>query len=55
MSLAKDLLAKGESRAVLQYFEDCRKFWKRDNGRLALWAEDVKVGNVPEFGPNLIH
>ncbi len=28
MTLAKDLLEKGERDAVLEYFMRCRKFWK---------------------------
>jgi len=53
MSLAKELLEKGERQSVLEYFEACRKFWKMSNGRLDGWAHDVQAGNMPNFGPNL--
>lgn len=53
MSLAKDLLEQGERQAVLEYFDACRKFWTMGNGRLDSWAHEVKVGNIPDFGPNL--
>jgi hypothetical protein len=53
MSLAKDLLDKGASEDVLNYFEACRRFWKDDRGRLDDWKDDVKSGRAPEFGANL--
>lgn len=55
MSLAKDLLEKGETDIVLQYFELCRKFWKMENGKLDQWSREVKAGNVPDFGANLVY
>jgi hypothetical protein len=55
MSLAKDLLEKGERDTVLQYFEFCRKFWKMDNGKLDRWSEDVRAGRIPDFGANLLY
>lgn len=53
MSLARDLLEKGERETVLEYFELCRKFWKMDFGKLDQWREEVKAGRIPDFGPNL--
>lgn len=55
MSLAKDLLEKGERDAVLEYFALCRKFWQMDNGALNRWSQDVKAGKVPDFGANLVY
>jgi hypothetical protein len=55
MSLAKDLLVKGETEVVLQYFELCRKFWKMERGKLAQWSREVKAGKVPDFGANLVY
>jgi len=55
MSLAKDLLAKGERDAVLDYFERCRKFWSSDWGKLDAWTKDVRAGRVPDFGANLVY
>ncbi len=37
MSLANDLLAKGEQQVVLDYIELCRKFWSIDAGVLNRW------------------
>jgi len=55
MSLAKDLLEKGERDAVLQYLDQCRKFWKMDYGKLDEWRKEVKVGVIPDFGANLVY
>jgi hypothetical protein len=55
MSLAKDLLEKGERDTVLQYFDLCRKFWKMDYGKLDQWSNEVKAGEIPDFGANLIY
>ena len=55
MSLAKDLLEKGERDVVIQYFEFCRKFWKLDRGNLDRWSQEAKSGKVPDFGANLLY
>jgi tetratricopeptide (TPR) repeat protein len=53
MSLAKDLLERGETAAVLAYFEACRRFWKLGGTRLDAWRQDVEAGRIPNFGANL--
>jgi len=54
MSLAHDLLKKGEREAVTNYFELCHKFWSpSDNGSLNRWTEEVNAGKIPDFGGNL--
>jgi tetratricopeptide (TPR) repeat protein len=55
MSLAKDLLEKGEKDVVLEYFELCRKFWANMHGSLDKWVSEVKDGNIPDFGGNLFY
>ena len=55
MSLAKDLIDKGERDVVLEYFELCRKFWKMEGGRLDQWSQEVKTGKSPNFGANLVY
>ena len=55
MTLAKELLEKGERETVVKYFEECALFWKKDQGKLAEWTAAVKNGDVPKFGPNLIY
>ena len=55
MSLANDLLEKGERQAVLEYFVRCRKFWKMQNGKLDEWSVEVEAGKIPDFGANLVY
>jgi hypothetical protein len=52
MSLAKDLLEKGERQAVLGYLESCKRFWDRQ--RLNEWSQQVKEGKTPDFSPTLL-
>jgi len=55
LSLAKDLLEKGEKEVVIEYLNDCKKFWRMGKGRLDDWIALVKGGRIPDFGPNLIY
>jgi hypothetical protein len=52
MTLAKELLEKGQTEVVLEYFDLCAKFW-RYQPRLTEWAATVKQGAIPDFGANL--
>lgn len=52
MSLAKELLQRGEKETVLEYLQSCAKFWKDD--KLATWTQQVKEGAMPDFGGNLV-
>lgn len=49
MLLAKSLLRAGESEAVLEYFAQCRKFWKMGGAWLDIWEEKVRAGQIPNF------
>ena len=55
MSLAKDLLERGEREVVLEYFELCRKFWRLESGRLDQWSHEARAGKTPDFGANLLY
>lgn len=55
VSLANDLLEAGERDVVLEYFELCRKFWQMESGRLKKWSGEVKAGQIPDFGANLVY
>ena len=55
MLLAKELLEKGERDAVIEYFEQCKAFWKLGRESLDQWTSDVKAGRTPKFGPNLVY
>ena len=54
MTLAKELLEKGQTEAVLEYFDLCAKFW-RYQPRLSEWIATVKQGGIPDFGVNLAY
>jgi hypothetical protein len=53
MALARDLLQRGESAAVLQYLEECGDFWGGNRGKLAEWTVLIRAGLKPDFGPNV--
>lgn len=53
MTLAKELLEKGEKDVVLQYFDLCSIFWKSDYSSLKQWKAIVQKGAIPDFGANL--
>ena len=53
MSLAAELLERGEKDVVLEYFELCSKFWPSD--KLADWTALVEGGRMPDFGGNLVY
>jgi hypothetical protein len=55
MSLAKDLLAKGEKAVVLEYFDLCKVFWKLARGKLGQWKDDIAQDRIPDFGANLVY
>jgi hypothetical protein len=55
MSLARDLLVAGEQQAVLDYFGQCRKFWKDSGNQLEEWEMYVNAGRIPDFGANLVY
>lgn len=54
MTLAKELLEKGERTAVLEYFQLCAVFWEMGRGKLREWSVLAKEGLVPDFEANLL-
>lgn len=55
MSLAKELLRRGQRDVVLQYFDQCHGFWRNDFGALAKWRFLVRIHLPPDFGTHLLH
>jgi hypothetical protein len=55
MTLAADLLAKGEGNVVVGYLEKCRAFWNLGHGKenISLWESEIRAGKKPDFGDNL--
>ncbi|HKD09467.1 MAG TPA: hypothetical protein VKB79_26415 [Bryobacteraceae bacterium] len=54
-SLAKDLLEKGDTAPVLQYFALIQTFWQMNRGKPAEWSAQVQSGKIPDFGANLLY
>jgi RNA polymerase sigma factor (sigma-70 family) len=55
MTLARDLLKSGEQDAVLQFLELCKPFWGVGNEKLTQWAQDVRSGQMPDFGASIYY
>lgn len=57
MTLAKELLEKGEKDAVFKYFDLCTKFWKSEFSQKEFsdWKTDIKAGKIPNFRGNLVY
>ena len=53
MTLAKELLQKGERDVVLEYFKLCMNFWDSGKKRLNKWSLLVRNGKIPNFILNL--
>ena len=53
MTLAKELLQKGEKDAVIDFFRQCSKFWEMGNKQLDDWTVLVQDDRVPDFRMNL--
>ena len=51
MTLARELLQRGEKTAVLRYFSLCNRFWRNlDRNCIAAWSDDLRAGQLPDFG-----
>ncbi len=55
MRLAQALLERGDRQSVLDYFAECARFWKDDNGQLKAWTAQVQQGKAPDFSANLYY
>ena len=53
MTLAQELLEKGEREVFLQYFALCRRFWASGSQQPDVWSKTVREGGTPKFGANL--
>lgn len=53
MQLARQLLLRGRTAEVLEFFNQCRQFWASGGLWLDIWTQKVKSGRVPNFLMNL--
>lgn len=53
MTLAKELLEKGESDVVLQFLDSCKKFWEMGQQQLDQWSTEIRTGKTPDFSHQL--
>lgn len=53
MTLAKELLEKGERETVLAYLQECAKFWTMGGDKIQNWSATIKGGGIPDFEANL--
>lgn len=54
MTLAWELLKQGEAETVLKYLSLCSDFWALGRSNLKDWIAQIKNGETPEFGGNLM-
>jgi hypothetical protein len=52
MSLALDLLRKGERAVVIDYLDLCAKFWSLGRSKIPAWKTQIEKGETPDFGSN---
>mgnify|MGYP005866395843 CR=1 FL=1 len=63
LSLAHDLLREGESEVVIKYLELTIRFWanednsvhKRNLKKIRYWQEQIRNGQIPDFGANMVY
>ena len=55
LDLYQQLLEQGEKTIVLEYFSECRTFWKMGEANLNAWTATVQSGGVPNFGAILLY
>ena len=53
MTLAQELLERGEFEVVLRYFSLCSEFWELGQEELQAWTARVEKGGMPDFSMNL--
>jgi len=49
MSLASELLEKGQRDVVIEYLQLCANFWQEGKELLTEWISAIKKGETPDF------
>lgn len=53
MRLAKELLKRGETEAVIAFLHQCLAFWTMGHAWVAVWEKKIRRGLIPHFMMNL--
>lgn len=53
MTLAKELLERGERETVVEFLQLCTRFWQPDDQKAERWIYEIQNGIMPDFGNNL--
>jgi beta-lactamase regulating signal transducer with metallopeptidase domain/tetratricopeptide (TPR) repeat protein len=53
MSLAKELLDRGERDVVLAFLKKCMKFWSSEFSPCSRWIQEMEEGRTPDFSGHL--
>ena len=53
ITLAKELLEKGETEVVIQYLDLCNNFWTSEFSNVDEWKKIIQKGEIPQFGAHL--
>lgn len=54
MTLARDLIEKGQREPVIQFLVECKRFWY-DHQKVDEWIKVIKSGEIPDFRANLLY
>lgn len=51
MRLATELLKKGEKKPVINFLNECHKFWKGEEAakHINAWIQTIEAGKIPDF------
>ncbi len=56
MTLARELLRRNRTEAVLQFLGECSHFWRPDcHPKSDSWAAIIRSGKMPDLGANLLY
>ena len=50
LALMRDLLALKQTQPVLDFLDECTKFWSSSQGKPAKWKQAIQSGKDPDFG-----
>jgi len=54
MTLARDLIEKGQTESVILFLIECKRFWY-DHQKVDEWIKVIESGKMPDFRANLVY